>query len=90
MARWHENLFPVCEEPDIAYIAFSPMANGFLTGKYNPKTKFEGSQDFRTDMPQYTEEGYAKAKGLLELLNRLAEEKHCTMDFEVSGGHAAK
>lgn len=79
MARWHENLFPVCEELDIAYIAFSPMANGFLTGKYNPKTKFEGSQDFRTDMPQYTEEGYAKAKGLLELLNRLAEEKHCTM-----------
>lgn len=79
MARWHENLFPVCEELDIAYIAFSPMANGFLTGKYNPKTKFEGSQDYRTDMPQYTEEGYAKAKGLLELLNRLAEEKHCTM-----------
>lgn len=79
MSRWHENLFPVCEELDIAYIAFSPMANGFLTGKYNPKTKFEGSQDYRTDMPQYTEEGYAKAKGLLELLNRLAEEKHCTM-----------
>lgn len=79
MARWHENLFPVCEELDVAYIAFSPMANGFLTGKYTPETKFEGSQDYRTDMPQYTEEGYAKAKGLLELLNRLAEEKHCTM-----------
>lgn len=79
MARWHENLFPVCEELDIAYIAFSPMANGFLTGKYTPETKFEGSQDYRTNMPQYTEEGYAKAKGLLELLNRLAEEKHCTM-----------
>lgn len=79
MARWHENLFPVCEELDIAYIAFSPMANGFLTGKYTPKTKFEGGQDYRTDMPQYTEEGYAKGKALLDMLNQLAEEKHCTM-----------
>lgn len=79
MARWHEKLFPVCEELDIAYIAFSPMANGFLTGKYTPQTKFEGKQDYRTNMPQYTEEGYNRAKGLLELLNQLAAEKHCTM-----------
>lgn len=79
MARWHEHLFPVCEELDIAYIAFSPMANGFLTGKYTPNTKFEGKQDYRADMPQYTEEGYEKAKGLLDMLNKMAEEKHCTM-----------
>ena len=79
MARWHESIFPVCEELNIAYVAFSPMANGFLTGAYNPNTKFEGSQDYRTNMPQYTEEGYAKAKELLDLLNRMAEEKNCTM-----------
>lgn len=42
MARWHEKIFPVCEELNVAYVAFSPMANGFLTGKYNPNTKFEG------------------------------------------------
>lgn len=79
MARWYENLFPVCEELDIAYIAFSPMANGFLTGKYTPKTTFEGSQDYRVGMPQYTEAGYAKGRELLDILNQLAEEKHCTM-----------
>lgn len=79
MARWYEDLFPVCEELDIAYIAFSPMANGFLTGQYTPQTKFEGSQDYRTDMPQFTKEGYDKAKGLLKLLNQMADEKHCTM-----------
>ena len=78
MARWHESIFPVCEELNIAYVAFSPMANGFLTGAYNPNTKFEGSQDYRTRMPQYTEEGYAKAKGLLDLLAGMAAEKHCT------------
>ena len=78
MARWHESIFPVCEELGITYVAFSPMANGFLTGKYDAHTKFEGNDDFRTRMPQYTEEGYTKAKGLLELLNRLAQEKNAT------------
>lgn len=79
MARWHETIFPVCEELNVAYIAFSPMANGFLTGKYTPNTEFEGSQDYRASMPQYTEEGYAKARGLLELLTSMAAEKNATM-----------
>ncbi len=79
MARWHETIFPVCEELNVAYVAFSPMANGFLTGKYTPNTKFEGSKDYRTGMPQYTEEGYEKAKGLLQLLERISKEKNATM-----------
>ena len=79
MARWHETIFPVCEELNVAYIAFSPMANGFLTGKYTPNTKFEGSQDYRANMPQYTEEGYAKARELLDMLTGMAEEKRATM-----------
>ncbi len=79
MARWHESIFPVCEELNIAYVAFSPMANGFLTGKYTPDTKFEGKQDYRAGMPQYTQEGYDKAKALLELLTGMAEEKQATM-----------
>ena len=79
MARWHESIFPTCIELGISYVAFSPMANGFLTGAYNPATKFEGKQDFREGMPQYTEEGYAKAKDLLDLLHAMADEKHCTM-----------
>ena len=79
MARWHETLFPVCEELDVGYVAFSPMANGFLTGKYTPDTKFEGSQDYRADMPQYKKEGYEKAQELLKMLTNLAEEKQVTM-----------
>lgn len=79
MARWHEPIFKVCEELNIAYVAFSPMANGFLTGKYSPKTQFEGKQDYRANMPQYTEAGYAKAGALLDLLSDLAEKKNATM-----------
>ena len=79
MARWHEDIFPVCEALGISYVAFSPMANGMLTGAYSPATRFEGKQDYRAGMPQYTEEGYAKAKALLDYLEALAAEKGATM-----------
>lgn len=78
MARWHEPLFPVLEELHIAWVAFSPMANGFLTGRYTPQSRFDGAADYRAAMPQYTEEGFRAAEDLLALLRRLAEEKHAT------------
>ena len=78
MARWHEKLFPVCEELGIAYVAFSPLANGFLSGNYSDKTAFEKGADFRSQMPQYTPEGYQKGKKLLDLLEKLAAEKQAT------------
>ncbi|MGM9941989.1 MAG: aldo/keto reductase [Bulleidia sp.] len=79
MARWHESIFPVCQELGISYIAFSPLANGILSGVYNSHTVFEGRQDYRADMPQYSEEGYRKAEVLLNCLRELAEERKCTM-----------
>lgn len=78
MARWHEKLFPVVEELGIAYVAFSPMANGFLTGRYHRDSVFENGTDYRSDMPQYTEEGFTKGQELLELLHNLAEKKGAT------------
>lgn len=78
MARWYENLFPVVEELGIAYVAFSPMANGFLTGRYGKDSVFEQGSDYRSNMPQYTAEGFEKGQELLTLLNELAEEKQAT------------
>lgn len=78
MARWHENLFPVVEELGIAYVAFSPMANGFLSGQYRPDTPFEKGTDYRSEMPQYTEKGFEKSKRLLDFLDELAKEKQAT------------
>ena len=46
MARWHENLMHVCKELGITYVAFSPLANGALTGAYQSKKDFgSGEQD---------------------------------------------
>ena len=78
MARWHKNIFPVCEELKISFIAFSPMANGILTGAVTKDTKFTAEGDYRKDMPQFTESGMAKAEDLINLLKKIAEEKNAT------------
>ena len=78
IARWYEKtMFPVVEELGIAYVAFSPIANGFLSGKYDQNSQFEQG-DFRGFMPQYTAEGMEKGRELLDLLNTLAAEKNAT------------
>lgn len=51
-ARWHENIFPVCEELKISFVAFSPLANGLFAGTYQNK-KIEDN-DYRKKMPQFT------------------------------------
>lgn len=79
MARWHENLLNVCKELGITYVAFSPMANGALTGAYQSKKDFgNGDQDFRVNMPQYTDEGIKKTNELLEVVNKIGKEHGAT------------
>lgn len=78
MARWHAPLLPVAEELGIAWVAFFPLANGFLTACYDADTPFEAGTDYRSAMPQYTEEGVAAARDLLALLRDLAREKDAT------------
>lgn len=78
IARVYEKIFKVCEELGVTFVAFSPMANGFLTGAYNTNSTFEKG-DFRNFMPQYTEEGFESAKNLLELLEKLSKEKEVTV-----------
>ena len=78
MARWHESLFPTLEELNVGFVAFSPMANGFLTGRYDQNSKFESGSDYRSFMPQFTSDGMEKGKELLELLTNLANSKNAT------------
>ena len=78
MARNVERMFPVLEELGIGLVAFSPLANGFLTsGAHSFSVK--DSKDYRTSMPQFTDEGYERGKALLGLLGKLAEEKGTTV-----------
>ena len=78
MARQHETLFPVLEELNVGFVAFSPMANGLLTARYGKDDKFDPKLDYRSAMPQFTPEAADQNRALLELLRDLAERKHAT------------
>lgn len=79
MARWHEHLIDVCQELGITYIAFSPLANGALTGAYHSQADFkDDQQDFRRNMPQYSQTGMIKTNALLEVISQVAKKYHAT------------
>lgn len=78
MARWYEELFPVLEELNIGYVAFSPLANGFLSAKYGKSSSFDSINDYRSMMPQFTSKGIDENQELLALLHRTALEKEAT------------
>ena len=78
MARWYENLFPVLEELHIGYVAFSPLANGFLSGKYDKSSQFDAGTDYRSVMPQFQPENIDRNHDLLTLLQKLAEQNNAT------------
>lgn len=78
MARHYECLFPVLEELGVGLVAFSPMANGFLTGKYGKGQKFDPKTDYRATMPQFTDAAVEQNAALLKLLYDMAAEKNAT------------
>lgn len=79
MYRDYEKLFPVLEELHVGFVAFSPLANGFLTARYRDTSQFEQSPaDYRTTMPQFSKEGVEKNHELLALIENTAKEKNAT------------
>lgn len=78
MSRDFENLFPVLEELNIGFVAFSPLANGLLSDKYTKDTKFDTKTDYRAKMPQFSAEAFDINKEFLALIRHIAKEKNAT------------
>lgn len=78
MERQYEELFPVLEELGVGLIAFSPMENGFLTGKYGKGSQFDKKYDYRSNMPQFTDEAVEKNGDLMMLLEHAAQSRDAT------------
>lgn len=83
MARYHESLFPVLEELGIGFVAFSPMANGLLAGKYTAASSFNEAGDYRAVMPQFQQDAYEKNQALLDLVAKVGAE-HNAADAQIS------
>ena len=78
MYRDYEALFPVLEELGIGFVAFSPLANGFLTARYDKNSRFEKGTDYRSVMPQFTPEAMDENQQMLRYLITLADKKDAT------------
>ena len=78
MYRNYEALFPVLEELQIGFVAFSPLANGFLTAKYGKESKFEKGTDYRSAMPQFTPEAIDKNQEMIGFIQEIAGKKQAT------------
>ena len=78
VARWHENMFPLLEERNIGLVAYSPLANGFLSAVQTGAEQYDKDLDFRSRMPQYTKDNMEKSRALLDSIHVMAQEKNAT------------
>src|SRR5207247_1430960 len=70
-------LVPTLEELGIAFVPFSPLGKGFLTGTIDEKTTFVSS-DFRNIVPRFTPEARRANQTIVDVLRRIAEKKRAT------------
>ena len=77
--RKHEaDILPTIEELGIGLVAYSPLGKGFLTGKMNSETNLSDS-DFRRILPRFTAEAMAANQALVDLLQKVADQKQATV-----------
>ncbi len=71
------DLFPMCDELDIGFMAYSPLGNGFLSGKVAQNTEYQEG-DFRGQMGRFKPEVMAQNQVVLDLIAKIAKHKNAT------------
>ena len=72
-----DGVLQACKELGIAFVAYSPLGRGFLTGQIK---KFEdlGQGDYRRSSPRFQGDNFKKNIVLVEKISAMAAEKGCT------------
>jgi aryl-alcohol dehydrogenase-like predicted oxidoreductase len=72
-----DEVLPTTRELGIAFVAYSPLGRGFLTGQIK---KFEdlAEDDYRRFSPRFQGENFQKNLDLVARVEQLTKEKHCT------------
>lgn len=73
-----KDLMPYCVENKITILAYSPMAQGFLTGKFGPDHRFEKG-DVRAKNKLFQPEMYDRVQQALSRLEPIARQKEVTL-----------
>jgi aryl-alcohol dehydrogenase-like predicted oxidoreductase len=71
-----DEVLPSTRESGIAFVAYSPLGRGFLTGQYQ---RFEdlAPDDYRRFSPRFQGENFQKNLDLVARVETIAREKHC-------------
>ena len=72
-----EGILQTCKELGIAFVAYSPLGRGFLTGQIKKFDDFEAN-DYRRFSPRFQGENFQKNLDLVHNLQQLALQKGCT------------
>ena len=70
-------VLPTCEELGIGFVPWSPLGQGFLTGKIDSNMTFDNS-DFRASFPRFTTEAREVNLAPVDLLKQIADRKKAT------------
>ena len=70
-------IIPICRRLGIAFVAYSPLGRGFLTGAFKSPSDFEKG-DYRPSTPRFQGENFARNLELVEKVKQLAAEVSIT------------
>jgi aryl-alcohol dehydrogenase-like predicted oxidoreductase len=68
-------VLPTCEELGIGFVPWSPLGQGFLTGKVDSTTTFDSASDLRATFPRFTPEALRANQAVVDVLRKVADRK---------------
>ncbi len=71
-------IMPYCQARDISILAYSPLAQGVLSGRFGPDHRFEEG-DHRHANKLFLEEHWGRVQSALTALRPIAERNHLTL-----------
>jgi aryl-alcohol dehydrogenase-like predicted oxidoreductase len=71
-------VLPAVEELGIGFVPWSPLGQGFLTGKVDATMTFDSSSDLRATFPRFTLEARKANLAVVDLLGEIARRKNST------------
>ncbi|HVG42941.1 MAG TPA: aldo/keto reductase [Chitinophagaceae bacterium] len=72
-----DDILDTCEELGIAFVAYSPLGRGFLTGQIKKIEDFD-EDDYRRHSPRFQGENFEKNLQLVQKIEAMAEKRECT------------
>jgi len=72
-----KELFDVCKELGITFVAYSPLGRGFLTGAIKSRADLE-TNDWRLTLPRFKDEAIKENLKFVEVVEQIAQDKKVT------------